>query len=167
MQSTFRELTAEELMLVAGGATDGSTITVTGPGTGGGWGDGGPPSDPWGPGGPPNEPIDYGGGGGGGGLGDGEGQHYTLADVNHDGKTDEHFYQGEDGKLYYSIKNASGEQTIYPVTKLSGSVGNSDTVTSGFGATGGVPMANFSYTENASSGKVDFEIDPAGARRVQ
>lgn len=173
MQKTFRELTNEEIMLVAGGLDSDTVIVIGGGGGGGGgWGDGGPPSDPWGGGGAPNDPADGGIGGDGGGVGDagindGTTHHYTIADVNHDGRADEHFYQRDDGNMYYSVKDANGQQYLYPVTQMSGTVGNGATASSNFGATGGVPTAGITYTETTSNGVISFQINPQGARKVQ
>ena len=167
MKLSFRELTNEELLLVAGGLAD-DTITVTGPSGGGGWGDDGPPSDPWGPGGPPNEPIDNGGAGGDGGGGGGNlagdgGQEFRPADINGDGKADSGFYRGEDGKLYYKFTSSAGESSLSPVTKLTGSVGVGSTTAGSVGANGVIPSANITYTTATSVGVIGFEIDPTQA----
>lgn len=159
----LRELTAEEVLLVAGGLSDG-TITVTGPGGGGGWGGDGPPSDPWGGGGPPNEPVDNGGGGGDGSGG----QHYTLADVNHDGQYNEHVYKGDDGHLYYSVKDANGHATLYPITQITVNPGSSGaSAQSSLGATGTIPSANVTYTDTTSSGTFSYQVDATHPRNAQ
>lgn len=165
MLKTFRELTDEELLLVAGGLSE-WTITVTAPGDGG-WGDDGPPSDPWGPGGPPNEPIDGGGGISAGGVAGGvvgdDGQEFRPTDVNGDGQADSPFYRGEDGKLYYRITSSAGESSMLPVTKLSGSVGIGNSTAGTLSATGPIPTAGLTYTTTTSNGVVAFEVDPTGA----
>lgn len=168
MNTGMRTLSDDELMLVAGGLSTGTSI-IYGPG-GGSLN----PGDYYNPGtGNHDAPSDTGdnGGGYGGDSGapgaDGGGEHYTATDLNADGKFDEHFYHGEDGKLYYSVRDANGQQILYPATLVNLTPGTSASLASNLGANGILPSAGVTYTETTSNGSYNFTIDPNGGRFVK
>jgi len=167
MNMRMRILTDDELLLVAGGLSS-NTIVITGPGGGLN------PGDYYNPGpGNYDAPSDTGdtGGGSGGDSGapgaDGDGEHYTSTDLNGDGKFDEHFYHGENGKLYYSVRDGNGQQILYPATLVNLTPGTSASLASNLGVSGVLPTAGITYTETTSNGSYNFTIDPNAGRFVK